>query len=82
MGAHGTYKEVVPPERLVFTYNSEGADPVEPETVLTVAFARLGGGRTRPTLRHVGLETEMARDVHAAGWSRCFDRFTTALPEK
>lgn len=79
---YGTYREVVPPERLVFTYNSEGSDLVEPETVVTVTLARLGDGRTRLTLRHSGIETDAARAIHEAVWSRCFDRFTTTLPEK
>jgi uncharacterized protein YndB with AHSA1/START domain len=78
---YGTYREVVPPRRLVFTYNSEGGDLVEPETVVTVTLARLGDGRTRLTLRHAGIETDAALATHGAGWSRCFDRITTTLPE-
>ena len=78
---YGTYREVVPPERLVFTYNSEGADPVEPETVVTVTLARLGAERTRLTLRHTGIDSDAAHASHEAAWSRCFDRFKTSLPE-
>ncbi|MBI2741334.1 MAG: SRPBCC domain-containing protein [Rhodospirillales bacterium] len=79
---YGTYREVVPPERLVFTYNSEGSDLVEPETVVTVLLTRLGDRRTRLTLRHAGIETDAAHAIHEAGWSRCFDRFSTTLSEK
>lgn len=78
---YGTYREVVPPQRLVFTYNSEGGDPVEPETVVAVTLARLSDGRTRLTLRHSGIETDAARAIHEAGWSRCLGRFSTTLPE-
>lgn len=78
---YGTYREVVPPERLVFTYNSEGADPVEPETVVTVTLSKLSNGRTRLTLRHSGIDSDAAHAIHEAGWSRCFDRFTKTLPE-
>jgi len=78
---YGTYLEVVPPERLVFAYNSEGTDLVEPETLVTVAFADLGDGRTQLTLLHAGIESDTAHAIHEAGWSRCFERFSTALPE-
>lgn len=78
---HGIYREVVPPERLVFTYNSEGANPVEPETVVTVTLSKLSNGRTRLTLRHSGIDSDAAHAIHEAGWSRCFDRFTRTLPE-
>ena len=76
---YGIYREVVRPERLVFTYNSEGGAFVEPETVVTVTLAALAGDRTRLTLRHAPIETAAARAFHEGGWSRCFDRFSTAL---
>lgn len=76
---YGVYREVVRPERLVFTYNSEGGPFVEPETVVTVSFAALGGDRTRLTLRHAPIETDAARTFHEGGWSRCFDRLPAAI---
>ena len=77
---HGVYREVVAPERLVFTYSSEGGRIVDRETLVTVTFADRGG-RTVLTLRHSGLPTEEARALHDGGWARCLDRFTTTLPE-
>lgn len=77
---HGVYHEVVAPERLVFTYSSEGVHIVDRETLVTVTFIDRGG-RTVLTLRHSGLPTEEARDFHDGGWARCLDRFTTSLPE-
>ena len=76
----GVYREVVAPERLVFTYSSEGGRIVDRETLVTVTFADRGG-RTLLTLRHSGLPTEQARALHDGGWVRCLDRFTTTLPE-
>jgi uncharacterized protein YndB with AHSA1/START domain len=78
---YGAYREVVPPERLAFTYNSEGADPVEPETVVTVTLAKLSNNGTRLTLRHSGIDSDAAHAIHEAGWSRCFDRFTKTVSE-
>jgi uncharacterized protein YndB with AHSA1/START domain len=75
---YGVFREVAAPERLVFTYNSEGGELVEPETLIMVTFEDLGG-RTRLTLRHGVFETDAARLYHEGGWSRCFDRFSTTL---
>jgi hypothetical protein len=46
------------------------------ETLVTVTFADLGGGRTRLTLRHTAFETAGARDDHRGGWVSALDRFT------
>ena len=77
---HGVYHEVVAPERLVFTYSSEGGRIIDRETLVTVTFIDRGP-RTVLTLRHSGLPTEAARALHDGGWARCLDRFTTTLPE-
>jgi uncharacterized protein YndB with AHSA1/START domain len=80
LSEHGIYREVVAPERLVFTYSSEGGRIVDRETLVTVTFADRGG-RTVLTLRHGGLPSEEARTLHDGGWARCLDRFSTSLPE-
>lgn len=76
---HGVYREIVTPERLVFTYNSEFPDgTIDPETLVTVTFAELGG-RTRLTLRHSAFETDAARTGHEGGWTSCLERFSTFI---
>ena len=77
---HGVYHEVVAPERLVFTYSSEGVRIADRETLVTVTFIDRGD-RTVLTLRHSSLPTEQARAFHDRGWAHCLDRFTTTLPE-
>src|SRR5690242_1491098 len=57
----GTYREVVVPERLVFTW------PAGPESIVTVTFEDLGG-KTKLTLRHGMFETVAQRDDHQRGW--------------
>jgi uncharacterized protein YndB with AHSA1/START domain len=75
---HGLYREIVPPERLVFTYITEHTGGViDPETLVTVTFADLGDGRTRLTLHHSAFETETARDAHRGGWTSALDRLPT-----
>jgi uncharacterized protein YndB with AHSA1/START domain len=70
----GEYREVVAPERLVFTYITEYADgKVDPETLVTVTFEDLGG-RTRLTLRHERFWSEAARVSHTGGWTGALER--------
>ena len=70
----GRYREIVPPERLVFTFawEDERGKPGH-ETVVTVTFAD-EDGRTRLTLHQAVFETAEARDSHHEGWSECLDR--------
>ena len=66
----GVYREVMAPERLVFTYKTEDADGmVDPETLVTVTFADLGG-RTRLTLRHARVRDRSgAAQTTQGGWT-------------
>lgn len=74
MVKHGVYREIVPPERLVFTYMTEDADgAIDRETLVTVTFDDLGA-RTRLTLRHVAFASEEARLDHQGGWTGCLER--------
>ncbi len=75
----GVYREVVVPERLVFTYVTEYADgAVDPETVVTVALAEIAGG-TRLTLRHVAFQSDASRLGHEGGWTSCLERFAAFI---
>jgi uncharacterized protein YndB with AHSA1/START domain len=75
----GVYREIVEPERLVFTYLSEdaGGNPA-PETLVTVTFADLDG-KTRLTLHQALFESVAARDLHRGGWTGCLERFVEYL---
>lgn len=76
----GVYREVVAPERLVFTHAFDDEDGKPgPETLVTVTFAD-EGGKTRLTLRQSGFRSIPSRDGHEAGWSECFDRLSDYLP--
>jgi uncharacterized protein YndB with AHSA1/START domain len=72
---HGVFREIAPPERIVRTYCWTDADgrPTQPETLLTVTFADLGG-RTRLTLHQAVFESVTACDEHRGGWSTAFDK--------
>jgi uncharacterized protein YndB with AHSA1/START domain len=78
----GEYREVLSPERLVFTYNSEYADgTTDPETLVTVTLEALSGNRTRLTLRHERFWSEPARIGHTGGWTGSLERLLLHLSE-
>jgi len=79
--SRGFYREIVAPERLVFTFSWEpgGVAGHGPETLVTLTFADLDGDRTELTLRQEVFETASARDAHYRGWSGCLDRFAEYL---
>ena len=73
----GVYREVTPPERLVFTW------PRGPASVVTLTFEDLGG-KTRLTLHHGLFETIESRDQHNHGWNSsldCLDEYLKAAHE-
>lgn len=81
--ARGVYREIIRPERLVFTYAWEDeAGRPKHETLVTLTFADRGDGRTRLTLHQTMFETVAARDDHRGGWSSCLDRFADFLAER
>lgn len=75
----GVYREVVEPERLVFTWAWEDAEgQLGPETVVTVTFVEQGD-RTRLVVHHARFETDSARDAHQEGWTSCIERLAEYL---
>jgi uncharacterized protein YndB with AHSA1/START domain len=75
----GVYREVVEPERLVFTYADEDAHGrLGRETLVTVSFAE-AGGKTKLTLHQAAFDTAAARDAHQGGWTSCLERFADYL---
>jgi uncharacterized protein YndB with AHSA1/START domain len=73
----GEFREVVAPERLVFTLRHLEA-AVTLETMVTVTFAVDGSG-TRMTFRQTGFDTEAQRDDHRMGWGECFQQLKVNL---
>jgi uncharacterized protein YndB with AHSA1/START domain len=76
---HGTYQEVQPPEKLVFTWDWEVLRDVGPgNTTVTVEFLNQSG-KTKMVLTHEHLASAAARDPFKKGWARCFDRIAHLL---
>jgi uncharacterized protein YndB with AHSA1/START domain len=76
----GVYREITPPERLVFTWAWDEAGARGHETVVTIELFATPGG-TRLELTHERFQTEDSRDRHRHGWSGCFDCLEQALRE-
>ena len=73
----GKYREVVEPERLVFTISDEpGEDAYE---LVTVVFTDLGDDRTEMLLEQRGLMSAEGYDRAKEGWSSFFDRMAERL---
>ncbi|MFP5239068.1 MAG: SRPBCC domain-containing protein [Acidobacteriota bacterium] len=78
--ATGDYREVIPGERLAFTWNwhNKLTSEVMPETLVTVAFAAKDGG-TELRLAHDRFITSGLRDEYASGWLNCFKNLDALL---
>ena len=76
----GVYREIVAPERLVFTFTWEEEGERGLETVVTLTFAE-ERGKTRMTMRQAPFQSAEQRDGHDYGWNSAFDRLDELLPQ-
>lgn len=78
----GVYREIDPPERLVFTHAwlDEDGKP-GPETVVTIMLAEEGAGKTRLHFHQTGFGSVESRDGHRGGWTECFEKLDRHLAE-
>ena len=79
--ARGVYREIVAPERLVYTWAwaDAQANATRPETLITLTFEDLGSSKTKLTLRQAVFESVTARDQHNYGWNSSFDKLAAYL---
>jgi uncharacterized protein YndB with AHSA1/START domain len=69
----GSYREIVRPERLVFTHAwLDAAGKPSQETLVSLTFIERGG-KTEMTLRQSGFRSPESRDGHRLGWTSAFD---------
>jgi len=72
----GVYREVVPNEKLVFTWAWKSTP--ERESLVTLSFKPDGGG-TLLTLQHEQFFDEPARDRHQYGWTNAMEKLDKYL---
>ena len=90
----GVYREIVKPARIVYTHSfaDERGAPVPAshyempgdwpaETHSTVMFEE-HQGKTRLTLRHVGIPSGVMSEMAAAGWNESFDKLAESLEKE
>ena len=86
--AAGEFREVKPPERLVYTWDWEkdgsGTEFGELEgntSLITVEFLKRGN-QTEFVLTHSRFATVESRDNHAQGWSQCAECFANFVEKE
>ena len=75
----GEYIEVVPNERLIFTYTWEDADGRPKHWMMVSVEFEDVGQQTRVRLRHRGLESAGAVTAHREGWESTFNRLAAQM---
>ncbi|MDH2425351.1 SRPBCC domain-containing protein [Sphaerisporangium sp. TRM90804] len=75
----GEFREVVEPERLVFTLLQQPPDGyLGADTLVTVAFAERGA-KTEMAFLQTGFDSAALRDGVAEGWQGCFGKLDERL---
>jgi uncharacterized protein YndB with AHSA1/START domain len=71
----GTYYEVQPSEKLVFSWTWEAPQPETPETLVTVELRQVQG-ETEIIITHEHFPDPAAQDRHTIGWNCSLERLT------
>ena len=69
--ATGEYREITPPQRLVYTWSWD--DKSVADSLITVEFQERGAA-TEVVLRHEQLPDATSAQRHTEGWNGCFDK--------
>jgi uncharacterized protein YndB with AHSA1/START domain len=78
----GVYREIVKPERIVFTFAwAEPDGGLGHETLITVTFEE-DGTKTKITLHQGVFHTVAWCDDHRVGWTSCLERFAEYMKSK
>lgn len=79
MWQRGTYLEVAPPERLVYTFGwDQRSGVIDYETTISITLREMEG-KTVMDFTQGPFQTGEHRDGHNVGWSSSFDRLTEFL---
>ncbi len=71
----GTYHEVIPNEKLIYTWQWQNTDSSgsenHPETLVTLEFKSIGVNESELILTHERFADEKTCDHHQQGWTGC-----------
>ena len=74
--AHGVYKEIDVPRRLVFSFQWQSGNPAHDRpTLITLNFDPVGADATRLTFRQEPFDSDDARHSHGQGWTQVLQSF-------
>ena len=68
----GTYKEIVPNEKLVFSWNNNYDQFPAKDTLVTVTFVARGKA-TEVTIKHTNFVVQTTAEGHNGGWLACLE---------
>ncbi|HEY1566287.1 MAG TPA: SRPBCC family protein [Solirubrobacteraceae bacterium] len=73
-----SFREIAPPERLVFGWSVGPVPAGASQTVVTITFRELGPF-TEIQLDHTRVQSDPQREMFAAGWQACFAGLEASL---
>jgi len=76
----GTYHEVHPPEKLVFSWAWEAPQPDSSETLVTVELHDVQG-ETEIIITHERFPAQTGQEEHTIGWNCALERFVLLVEE-
>lgn len=79
--ASGTFVEVDPARRVIFTWGWEGNQGVPPGSTTVEVNLEADGDGTILSLRHTGLPDGEVAAMHEEGWRHFTTRLAQAIPE-
>jgi uncharacterized protein YndB with AHSA1/START domain len=77
----GTYHEVHPPEKLVFSWAWEAPQPDSSETLVTVELHDVQG-ETEIIITHERFPAQTGQEEHTIGWNCALERFILLVEER
>jgi uncharacterized protein YndB with AHSA1/START domain len=78
----GVFKEIVPPERIVYTFAWEGQGGLPTrETLVTITLTEIDDGKTQMDFHQAFFDSIDQRDGHNQGWNNSFDRLNDYVRE-
>jgi len=82
LGMGGVYKELVPFEKLVYTFawEGQGGQPTR-QTEITIRLTEVSSNRTKMVFHQSFFDSVQQRDGHNTGWNSTFDRLEELLKE-
>ncbi|MBL7670328.1 MAG: SRPBCC domain-containing protein [Bdellovibrionaceae bacterium] len=75
--AHGEFIEIVPNEKIVFTWTGISTVGTFKDNVVTITLKSVAGERSELTLQHTGFDSDVVRKDHETGWNESLQNLKT-----